>query len=94
MTAQNPGLDGSWNTADDELEPLNQAPLNISIDTSFSPLDTTNPMDRVRGFYSYHPRGANFVFADGSVRYLNESINSRTYRHLSTIKGGETISDD
>ena len=93
VTAQNPGPDNLWDTADDVLELLNSEPLNISIDASSSASDSTNPLDRVRGFYSYHPQGANFVFGDGSVQYLNETIDSRTYRHLSTINGGETISD-
>jgi prepilin-type N-terminal cleavage/methylation domain-containing protein/prepilin-type processing-associated H-X9-DG protein len=32
------------------------------------------------GFRSYHPAGANFLMADGSVQFINDSINSNIYR--------------
>ena len=34
------------------------------------------------GFRSRHPRGANFVFADGSVTFLKQDIDMRTYQIL------------
>ena len=46
------------------------------------------------GFRSNHPGGVNFLMADGSVRFLKDSINLPTYRGLSTIAGGEVISAD
>ena len=91
VTAQNPGPDQLWDTDDDVLEPLNGEPLSISIDESRSPGDNENPLDRVRGFYSYHPGGANFGLSDGSVRFISETIDPRTYRSLSTINGGEIV---
>ncbi len=42
------------------------------------------------GFKSLHASGANFAFADGSVRFLADSINLTVYWGLSTIAGGET----
>jgi prepilin-type N-terminal cleavage/methylation domain-containing protein/prepilin-type processing-associated H-X9-DG protein len=42
-------------------------------------------------FHSNHPSGANFCFADGTVRFVNDSINLDTYRALATIHGGEVI---
>lgn len=33
---------------------------------------------------SYHRGGAHFVFVDGSVRFIDENINMRTYRAMST----------
>jgi prepilin-type processing-associated H-X9-DG protein len=45
-----------------------------------------------RGFKSLHPGGAQFVMADGSVHFVNESIDHNIYRGLSTRNGGETAS--
>jgi prepilin-type processing-associated H-X9-DG protein len=44
------------------------------------------------GFRSYHPTGANFCVADGSVRIVRQGLNHRTYRALCTRHGGETVS--
>jgi prepilin-type N-terminal cleavage/methylation domain-containing protein/prepilin-type processing-associated H-X9-DG protein len=40
-------------------------------------------------FYSYHFRGANFLFGDGSVHFLTSSIDPVAYQALATIDGGE-----
>ena len=42
-------------------------------------------------FWSLHPGGANFAFADGSVRFLSYSADS-VMPALSTRAGGETAS--
>ena len=38
--------------------------------------------------------GANAAFADGSVRYLRDSISPHTLEALATIAGGDKIDDD
>jgi prepilin-type processing-associated H-X9-DG protein len=43
---------------------------------------------------SYHPGGVNFLFADGSLRFLKASINQQTYLALGTRANGELISSD
>jgi len=46
------------------------------------------------GFRSLHPGGANFAMADGSVKFIKDSVNPQTYRALATRAGGEVISAD
>jgi prepilin-type N-terminal cleavage/methylation domain-containing protein/prepilin-type processing-associated H-X9-DG protein len=43
-------------------------------------------------FGSLHPGGANFLFGDGHVRFISETIDLAIYRALSTRKGGESVS--
>jgi len=47
-----------------------------------------------KGFVSLHPGGSNFSFADGSVRFLKNSINMATYCALGSKAGGEVVSSD
>ena len=46
------------------------------------------------GFKSKHPGGANFLFVDGSVRFLKQSINIFTYCALGSRNAGEIVSSD
>jgi prepilin-type N-terminal cleavage/methylation domain-containing protein/prepilin-type processing-associated H-X9-DG protein len=48
--------------------------------------------DRLCAFGSGHPGGANFAFADGSVRFLRDSISLPTLQALSTRASGEVVS--
>ncbi len=43
---------------------------------------------------SYHPGGVNSLFADGSVRFIKNSIIWTTWRALGTVGGGEVVSQD
>ena len=48
------------------------------------------------GFYSArsnHPGGVNALMADGSVRFINDSVNTATYRALGTRAGKEIVSE-
>ena len=91
VTAQNPGNDGKFGTPDDVLTPLNVAPVDVSIDPAPGP-NCQDRSDRVRGFFSLHVGGANFLLADGAVRFVGEEIEPTIYRGLSTIAGEETLS--
>jgi prepilin-type N-terminal cleavage/methylation domain-containing protein/prepilin-type processing-associated H-X9-DG protein len=58
-----------------------------------------NPLRNVRnwnvsyGFKSNHSGGANFVFADGSVHFINQSINHQTYQYLGCRNDGQSLGD-
>jgi prepilin-type N-terminal cleavage/methylation domain-containing protein/prepilin-type processing-associated H-X9-DG protein len=45
-------------------------------------------------FHSNHDNGANFALADGSVRFVTNSISLPTYWAASTIRGGEVLGAD
>ncbi|MDG3007860.1 DUF1559 family PulG-like putative transporter [Paludisphaera mucosa] len=43
---------------------------------------------------SYHAGGVNALMADGSVRFVKDSINGWTWRALGSVAGGEVVSAD
>jgi len=43
---------------------------------------------------SFHSGGVNVLFADGSVKFIKNSVNLETWRSLSTKDGGEIVSSD
>jgi prepilin-type N-terminal cleavage/methylation domain-containing protein/prepilin-type processing-associated H-X9-DG protein len=46
------------------------------------------------GYGSYHTGGTNFVFCDGSVKLIRDSINAAAFHALQTVDGGETYQYD
>ena len=44
-------------------------------------------------FSSAHSGGANFVFADGHVKFIGQSLDRLAFRNLSTRKGKEIIGE-
>jgi prepilin-type N-terminal cleavage/methylation domain-containing protein/prepilin-type processing-associated H-X9-DG protein len=55
------------------------------------PYDPYNDWPYIYSFRSRHAGGLNFAFADGSVRFVSDSIVLATYRALATIDGGEAV---
>ena len=45
-------------------------------------------------FHSNHPGGVNFAFADGSVKFIKQTVNDVAWQGLGTRAGGEVISAD
>jgi prepilin-type processing-associated H-X9-DG protein len=42
-------------------------------------------------FMSSHTGGCNFLFMDGTVRFLTDNIDMKTYRALGSRNGGEVV---
>jgi len=57
-------------------------------------LYTTTGVHSTHTFGSYHPGGANFVMADGSVRFVNDAIDLNVYRQLATRNDGLPVGDE
>ena len=43
---------------------------------------------------SYHPGGAMTCFGDGSVSFMQDTINDTTWRAMGTMQGGEVVNRD
>jgi prepilin-type processing-associated H-X9-DG protein len=54
----------------------------------------SNGFDQFDEVDSYHPGGINTLLADGSVRFIKNSINPPTWWALGTRANGEVISSD
>jgi prepilin-type processing-associated H-X9-DG protein len=46
-----------------------------------------------REVYSFHPAGANTAFSDGSVHFLNSSMDIRVFARLVTRAGEEVVTE-
>jgi len=49
------------------------------------------PVNRVGGFGSSHPGGANFALGDGNVRFISQNIDGKLFRHLGHRADGALI---
>jgi prepilin-type N-terminal cleavage/methylation domain-containing protein/prepilin-type processing-associated H-X9-DG protein len=79
------------------VEPLNKRPVTDSFWGGLPEINDCRNSDQggphsTANFRSDHAGGGQFVFADGSVHFISEQIEMSTYRALSTICGGETVS--
>ncbi|WP_406694149.1 DUF1559 domain-containing protein [Singulisphaera sp. Ch08] len=64
--------------------------------TDFTPPAVAFPGEgqRLTNFRSIHPGTTNFLFGDGGVRAIKDSIAMSVYQGLSTMGGGEVLSSD
>jgi prepilin-type processing-associated H-X9-DG protein/prepilin-type N-terminal cleavage/methylation domain-containing protein len=69
-------------------------PINYRVPPGTPVGDLPTIYDRLCAFGSSHPGGANFAFADGSVRFLSDSTPLLVLQALSTRAGGEVVAGD
>jgi prepilin-type N-terminal cleavage/methylation domain-containing protein/prepilin-type processing-associated H-X9-DG protein len=66
-------------------------PINYRVPPISDPGDWLWEGFRLCAYGSGHPHGANFAFADGSVRFVSEAIPLPQLQALSTRSGGEVV---
>jgi prepilin-type processing-associated H-X9-DG protein len=66
------------------------APLNFGIGQDPEPIAFAGWYD-AQGFRSKHPGGVQFCLADGSVRFLADSVDNVAYRVSCTRDGNEVV---
>ncbi|HEY2412611.1 MAG TPA: DUF1559 domain-containing protein [Pirellulaceae bacterium] len=96
-----------WYIGSPQIDPCSCVPsVNTSSATEFSEfcgstgvpfnarvIPTTSGYVKELSFTSLHPNGAQFVLADGSVRFVPFSINQTTYQALGSRNNGEVLAD-
>jgi prepilin-type processing-associated H-X9-DG protein len=87
---------GAWSTNDNVYTIGQRITTNYGPGTSTIPgnLAINNSNEYGHCFYSFHEGGANFVFADGSIRLLSENMDLMVLGSLVTRTGGEVVSGD
>lgn len=79
------------------VEPLNKSPVTGSVISVGALADCRGSLDggphNISNFRSSHPGGGNFALADGSCRFVSDSISLEIYRATSTLQGGEVATE-
>jgi prepilin-type N-terminal cleavage/methylation domain-containing protein len=96
------GCDNVWASATGSVNGTG-LPINFNIQASmqqggfYCPTaqgctdNTCNRPWRGRGFQSHHVGGSVFSMADGSVKFISQNIDQRTYNGLGSRMGGEVV---
>jgi prepilin-type N-terminal cleavage/methylation domain-containing protein/prepilin-type processing-associated H-X9-DG protein len=66
-------------------------PINYQVPPSAAVGDPWTIENRLCAYGSGHPGGANFAFADGSVRFVSDQTSLTVLRALGTRAGGEVV---
>jgi prepilin-type N-terminal cleavage/methylation domain-containing protein len=82
------GLKGSAHIFCSSAVPINSKASDLTTTPSLLAQDR-----RYNAWGSSHPGGASFVMADGSARFISDTVDTTTLQALSTRDGGETSID-
>ncbi len=66
----------------------------VEAEDTDGPRTPNHPRAHVEDYWSRHPGGVNFLFADGSVHFIKNQISPKVYQALATRAGGEVVSAD
>lgn len=80
---------GAWATTDNGHGIGQRAPWHPSAGTIPGAMKINNSNEWGHLFYSFHTGGANFAFADGSVRFLGENTSLKNLASMVTRAGEE-----
>jgi len=71
--------------------PLNYVPDSVRNDPNRTLEINWDDWGNNYSFMSRHPGGANFALCDGSVRFIMDTIDITTYRHLANMTDGQPV---
>ena len=93
ITPASKRFDYNWTSGDFEIKVKGNKPDGTNLAAGDTPkmINATNNGD---GAYSFHTGGANFVFGDGSVRFLRDNITAAQMVAYVTSSYGEIVSAD
>jgi prepilin-type N-terminal cleavage/methylation domain-containing protein/prepilin-type processing-associated H-X9-DG protein len=86
------GTSGNWVFGISDVTLSTLVPINY-LHPAGAAIDTPATERRLCAFGSSHTGGANFTLADGSVRFISESINQAVLQALSTRAKGEVVGE-
>lgn len=87
---------GAWSTNDNVYTIGGKSTTSYGPGTTVipGPVAINNSNEYGHCFYSFHDGGANFALADGSARFLGESMSLKVLASLVTRAGNEPLSGD